>query len=185
MHCIRAVGMTARSWIDARQPPCVRACVHGCMQGMHTQHQPVQAQDQVAFKHFVCRISWKSTVLAPTRCTGKFLQGFQLYCCHASSLLQSLPVANMCFGCRFLRSKQPTSFPGSFNNPIGEKGSIEWNYVKFLIGRDGQPMRRYKPQFDPLDFESDVCPPCHHRVQPDTTMTSMCRTVSYLECCSL
>ena len=31
--------------------------------------------------------------------------------------------------CRFLRSKQPTSFPGSFNNPIGEKGAIEWNYV--------------------------------------------------------
>lgn len=28
--------------------------------------------------------------------------------------------------------------------------------VKFLCNRQGQPLRRYGPQFDPLDFEGDV-----------------------------
>lgn len=28
--------------------------------------------------------------------------------------------------------------------------------VKFLVGRDGVALRRYKPGFDPLQFESDV-----------------------------
>jgi glutathione peroxidase-family protein len=34
---------------------------------------------------------------------------------------------------------------------------IEWNYTKFLVGRDGQVVGRYKPA-DPLDqgMEADV-----------------------------
>jgi glutathione peroxidase len=36
-------------------------------------------------------------------------------------------------------------------------GEIPWNYTKFLIGRDGVPLRRYSPA-DPLDqgMEDDV-----------------------------
>jgi glutathione peroxidase-family protein len=30
------------------------------------------------------------------------------------------------------------------------------NYVKFLVNREGQAVARYKPGFDPLDFEADV-----------------------------
>lgn len=35
-----------------------------------------------------------------------------------------------------------------------EKGALEWNYVKFLVSRDGQAVSRYKPAF--TDFEADV-----------------------------
>ncbi|KAK9811092.1 hypothetical protein WJX73_001991 [Symbiochloris irregularis] len=55
---------------------------------------------------------------------------------------------------RFLKERQPGS--GSIMTAGGEKGKIEWNYVKFLVGRDGQPMRRYGPQYDPSKFEDDV-----------------------------
>lgn len=37
-----------------------------------------------------------------------------------------------------------------------QSGEIEWNYVKFLIDRNGNPIRRYKPAFDPINFEKDV-----------------------------
>jgi hypothetical protein len=30
------------------------------------------------------------------------------------------------------------------------------NYVKFLIDRRGHPVKRFKPSFDPLNFEDDV-----------------------------
>ena len=45
----------------------------------------------------------------------------------------------------FLKSKPPFD------------AEIEWNYTKFLIGRDGQVLRRYSPG-DPLDqgMEDDV-----------------------------
>lgn len=36
------------------------------------------------------------------------------------------------------------------------KGEIEWNYVKFLVSRDGTPLRRYGPGFDPASMERDV-----------------------------
>lgn len=35
-----------------------------------------------------------------------------------------------------------------------EPGALEWNYVKFLVNRDGQAIARYKPAF--TDFEADV-----------------------------
>ena len=57
---------------------------------------------------------------------------------------------------RFLKDRQPGS-----GGPVqlGEKGRIEWNYVKFLVSANGQPLRRYGSQVDPLDFEDDVRPP--------------------------
>ena len=33
----------------------------------------------------------------------------------------------------------------------GVAGDIEWNFEKFLIGRDGRVVRRYPPQTDPRD----------------------------------
>jgi hypothetical protein len=35
-----------------------------------------------------------------------------------------------------------------------EPGALEWNYVKFLVNREGQAIARYKPAF--TDFEADV-----------------------------
>jgi len=35
-------------------------------------------------------------------------------------------------------------------------GDIEWNFVKFLIGRDGELLRRYPPQAKPEDIAADV-----------------------------
>lgn len=56
-----------------------------------------------------------------------------------------------------MRQQQPVSSPGSNRPILGlEPGAIEWNYTKFLITRKGQAVQRYKPGFDPLDFEGDV-----------------------------
>ena len=40
----------------------------------------------------------------------------------------------------------------------GESGSgdIEWNFVKFLVGRDGELLRRYPPQAKPEDIAADI-----------------------------
>jgi glutathione peroxidase len=58
---------------------------------------------------------------------------------------------------QFLRKQQPVSAPGAARPvPGGGPGAIEWNYVKFLVDREGQAVKRYKPAFDPLEFESDV-----------------------------
>ena len=61
---------------------------------------------------------------------------------------------------KYLKYAQPVSQPGSkgpgFGNPFGDAGAIEWNYTKFLVDRQGRPVKRYKPGFDPLEFEDDV-----------------------------
>lgn len=41
--------------------------------------------------------------------------------------------------------------PGLF----GSK-DIKWNFTKFLIGRDGQPIKRYAPQETPQSLASDI-----------------------------
>lgn len=56
---------------------------------------------------------------------------------------------------KYLKEKQPKSVPGGGTRSI-RSGDIEWNYVKFLVDRNGIPVKRYKPSFDPLDFEKDV-----------------------------
>jgi len=33
---------------------------------------------------------------------------------------------------------------------------IKWNFTKFLIGRDGIPVKRYGPKEDPISFEKDI-----------------------------
>ena len=54
---------------------------------------------------------------------------------------------------KYLRAQQPISLPGSQARPNGD---IEWNYVKFMINREGQPVKRFKSAFDPIGFEGDV-----------------------------
>ena len=55
---------------------------------------------------------------------------------------------------RFLKERQPDSVNAL--TVQGEQGKIEWNYVKFLVGRDGRPVCRYGSRFDPLNFEGVV-----------------------------
>ncbi|MCF6160972.1 MULTISPECIES: glutathione peroxidase [Furfurilactobacillus] len=35
-------------------------------------------------------------------------------------------------------------------------GRIKWNFTKFLVGRDGQVIKRYAPQTKPEKFEADI-----------------------------
>ena len=34
--------------------------------------------------------------------------------------------------------------------------AIKWNFTKFLIGRDGEPVRRYAPTTTPEEIEADI-----------------------------
>jgi len=61
---------------------------------------------------------------------------------------------------KLLREALPGSLPSAFSPfgfPLpGEKGKIEWNYVKFLVDRDGKPIRRYTSTYDPIKAEDDL-----------------------------
>jgi glutathione peroxidase len=35
-------------------------------------------------------------------------------------------------------------------------GAIKWNFTKFLVGRDGEPVARYAPQTKPQDLEAPI-----------------------------
>jgi len=34
--------------------------------------------------------------------------------------------------------------------------AIKWNFSKFLVNKEGQPVKRYSPTTDPLDCEKDI-----------------------------
>jgi glutathione peroxidase len=40
--------------------------------------------------------------------------------------------------------------------PGSDNRDIEWNFVKFLIGRDGRPVKRYGEKLPPADIAPDV-----------------------------
>lgn len=40
--------------------------------------------------------------------------------------------------------------------PGSDGRDIEWNFAKFLVGRDGRPVRRYGDKFPPADMASDI-----------------------------
>ena len=40
--------------------------------------------------------------------------------------------------------------------PGSDNRDIEWNFAKFLIGRDGQPVKRYGDKFPPADIAPDI-----------------------------
>jgi glutathione peroxidase len=48
---------------------------------------------------------------------------------------------------RWLKSEAP--------GLLGSQG-IKWNFTKFLVGRDGQVVRRYAPQDAPAKLASDI-----------------------------
>lgn len=89
---------------------------------------------------------------------------------------------------RFLKGKQPVSLPNSSPPPpsFGDKGRIEWNYTKFLVGRNGIPVKRFKPGFDPLQFEGDVRlllagkPPLPVECAKATVAGKKCKAETYL-----
>jgi len=48
---------------------------------------------------------------------------------------------------QFLRKKLPGT---------GSKSDIEWNFAKFLIGRDGKPVERFNPRTKPEDTAASI-----------------------------
>lgn len=38
----------------------------------------------------------------------------------------------------------------------GKKADIEWNFAKFLINRDGVPVKRFLPKIKPAELEQDI-----------------------------
>lgn len=42
------------------------------------------------------------------------------------------------------------ALPGSFGN------FVKWNFTKFLCDKDGQPVKRYGPNFDPDNMLDDI-----------------------------
>ncbi len=42
------------------------------------------------------------------------------------------------------------------NAPKGQTGTVKWNFEKFLIGKDGTILKRYRSKVDPLEIEHDV-----------------------------
>jgi glutathione peroxidase len=48
---------------------------------------------------------------------------------------------------KYLKNKVGGGVLGSF---------IKWNFTKFLIDRNGQPVQRYAPNTAPKDFENDI-----------------------------
>ncbi|TNB49332.1 glutathione peroxidase [Martelella lutilitoris] len=48
---------------------------------------------------------------------------------------------------KYLKKERP-GFLGS--------GIIKWNFTKFLVGRDGEPIRRFAPTIKPEDLQDDI-----------------------------
>lgn len=42
------------------------------------------------------------------------------------------------------------------NVPDTEPADIKWNFTKFLVGKDGKPMKRYEPKVTPTEIESEI-----------------------------
>jgi glutathione peroxidase len=68
---------------------------------------------------------------------------------------------------RYLRTQAPGSGIGPEAGPLYEHLSrtrpealhsdeVRWNFTKFLVGRDGEVLRRYEPTVLPEDIEPDV-----------------------------
>jgi glutathione peroxidase len=40
--------------------------------------------------------------------------------------------------------------------PGSNDADVEWNFAKFLIGRDGKPVKRFGDKFDPAEIAPDI-----------------------------
>jgi len=68
----------------------------------------------------------------------------------------------------FLKSQAPDEEVHGMKNKMAMKaiekisttckkpGDIKWNFTKFLVGRDGNVIKRYAPTFDPAEMEPDL-----------------------------
>jgi glutathione peroxidase len=66
----------------------------------------------------------------------------------------------------FLRAQAPGDFGpayGQFYDAISQlrpeadgTDEVKWNFTKFLIGRDGQVIKRYEPPVSPQDIKADL-----------------------------
>ena len=48
---------------------------------------------------------------------------------------------------------EPAPGPAALPDADGEAGDIQWNFEKFLIGPEGQPIARFRPRTEPEDPE--------------------------------
>ena len=67
-----------------------------------------------------------------------------------------------------LKEQQPNEEPVGLKNKMAmeaikrmsktckRKGDIIWNFTKFLVGKDGNAIKRYDPTFNPADIEKDL-----------------------------
>jgi glutathione peroxidase len=42
------------------------------------------------------------------------------------------------------------------NSPVDKGKEISWNFEKFLISKDGEILKRYKPEITPSDIKKDI-----------------------------
>ena len=66
---------------------------------------------------------------------------------------------------RHLRAQAPGDFGPRYGgfydtiskiNPGAGADDVKWNFTKFLIGRDGQVIKRYEPPVAPADIKADL-----------------------------
>jgi glutathione peroxidase len=77
-------------------------------------------------------------------------------------------IADFCtgnFGVRFpLFGKVDVNGPGADplfkwlkrETPGSDNRDVEWNFAKFLVGRDGKPVKRFGDKFMPADIAADI-----------------------------
>ena len=42
------------------------------------------------------------------------------------------------------------------DTPGSDNRDVEWNFAKFLVGRDGKPVKRFGDKVEPADLSGDI-----------------------------
>ncbi|MAE62621.1 MAG: glutathione peroxidase [Planctomycetaceae bacterium] len=53
-------------------------------------------------------------------------------------------------------ASQPFKSLTADNAPISDTGDVEWNFEKFLVGRDGKLISRYRSAVEPAEIAPDI-----------------------------